>query len=180
MPFLSSDEPPKTSFPKRVARSCDPARNVVFLKTHKTGGSTVFNLMMRYAVENNLVVALPVSPKHFQIGLPSLFQPNMVPILSLFIFLNALISCCSKNRPPVQRQTKTLRIASLCRIIININYTQRLGCSTAAWSMFAPSIKVNELHWIYFTTSCIGFIKPKISVVRLDCPCASVVEAVPK
>lgn len=56
--------------------SCHPARHVVFLKTHKAGSSTVFNILLRYAAEEGLVLALPQSPALYQHYLPMLFDPD--------------------------------------------------------------------------------------------------------
>ncbi|XP_065671296.1 galactose-3-O-sulfotransferase 4 isoform X3 [Hydra vulgaris] len=38
---------------------CTPVNNVIFLKTHKTGSTTVANIMYRYSKSNNLKVVLP-------------------------------------------------------------------------------------------------------------------------
>ena len=39
--------------------SCAPTKSLLFLKTHKTGGSTVSNILYRYADIRNLTVVLP-------------------------------------------------------------------------------------------------------------------------
>ena len=39
--------------------SCKPRHRVMFLKTHKTGSSTITNVLNRYADEHNLTIALP-------------------------------------------------------------------------------------------------------------------------
>ncbi|XP_077512628.1 galactosylceramide sulfotransferase-like [Amblyomma americanum] len=62
--------------------SCEPARYVVFLKTHKAGSSTVFNILLRYAAEEGLVLALPQSPTAFQHSTATHFEPNKVLDLS--------------------------------------------------------------------------------------------------
>ncbi|KAI8494391.1 hypothetical protein Bbelb_276170 [Branchiostoma belcheri] len=46
--------------------------NIVFLKTHKTAGSTVQNILMRYGLEKNLTFALPAAG-HRQHGNPTWF-----------------------------------------------------------------------------------------------------------
>ncbi|XP_065671178.1 galactose-3-O-sulfotransferase 3 isoform X4 [Hydra vulgaris] len=43
----------------RKKRQCTPGENVIFLKTHKTGSTTVANIMYRYSISNRLKVALP-------------------------------------------------------------------------------------------------------------------------
>lgn len=62
--------------------SCRPARHVVFLKTHKAGSSTVFNILVRYAAEEGLVLALPRSPTLFQHYPPLPFDPDKLLDLS--------------------------------------------------------------------------------------------------
>ncbi|KAI1879786.1 hypothetical protein AGOR_G00253010 [Albula goreensis] len=42
-----------------TAAPCSPKRHVMFLKTHKTGGSTVQNMMLRYTDKANLTLAVP-------------------------------------------------------------------------------------------------------------------------
>lgn len=59
--------PRKFTFHK-VPDSCSsPATNVVFLKTHKTGSSTMSNIMLRFADSHNLTVALPLKD-HWELG----------------------------------------------------------------------------------------------------------------
>ncbi|XP_035668585.1 galactosylceramide sulfotransferase-like [Branchiostoma floridae] len=45
---------------------CSAKSNIVFLKTHKTAGSTVQNILMRYGLDNNLSFALPRTGHRFQ------------------------------------------------------------------------------------------------------------------
>ncbi|CAL1546724.1 unnamed protein product, partial [Lymnaea stagnalis] len=42
-----------------VTKTCSPAPNITFVKTHKTGSSTVANILMRYGIVNDLNFALP-------------------------------------------------------------------------------------------------------------------------
>ena len=44
---------------KSWRNSCKTQRNVVFLKTHKTGGTTIQNIILRHAKRNDLMVGLP-------------------------------------------------------------------------------------------------------------------------
>ena len=37
----------------------EPIKNIVFHKTHKTGGTTIQNILFQYAIKNELLVALP-------------------------------------------------------------------------------------------------------------------------
>uniref|UniRef100_UPI00358E03F1 galactose-3-O-sulfotransferase 2-like isoform X2 n=1 Tax=Myxine glutinosa TaxID=7769 RepID=UPI00358E03F1 len=54
---------------------CKPRHHIMFLKTHKTAGSTVLNILYRYGDYWNLSFALPV---HYQFGYPSLFRAMWV------------------------------------------------------------------------------------------------------
>ncbi|XP_078681498.1 galactosylceramide sulfotransferase-like [Branchiostoma floridae x Branchiostoma belcheri] len=47
------------------AMRCSAKMNIVFLKTHKTAGSTVQNILLRYGLEKNLTFALPAAGHRF-------------------------------------------------------------------------------------------------------------------
>ncbi|XP_066922080.1 galactosylceramide sulfotransferase-like [Clytia hemisphaerica] len=49
---------------KPEPKTCKAERNVVFLKTHKTGSSTVINVFQRYSDHHNLEMVLPKLPTH--------------------------------------------------------------------------------------------------------------------
>ncbi|XP_075061891.1 galactose-3-O-sulfotransferase 2-like [Mixophyes fleayi] len=60
-----SDVPSSSS-----SRTCQAKSHIVFLKTHKTAGSTILNLLHRYGDRNDLIFALPFKhqfsyPNHF-------------------------------------------------------------------------------------------------------------------
>ncbi|PFX24941.1 Galactosylceramide sulfotransferase [Stylophora pistillata] len=57
-------------------RSCKPESNILFLKTHKTGSSTITNMLNRYGDKNDLIITLPV--KSFLFQWPSLFRLSFV------------------------------------------------------------------------------------------------------
>lgn len=57
---------------------CYPAKNVVFLKTHKTASSSVQNIFLRYADEKNLTVAVPTNRNEQLFSLLQPFQKEMV------------------------------------------------------------------------------------------------------
>ena len=42
-----------------TCRVCNATKRILFLKTHKTGGSTITNIVNRFADRNNLTFALP-------------------------------------------------------------------------------------------------------------------------
>ncbi|XP_024911123.1 galactose-3-O-sulfotransferase 3-like [Cynoglossus semilaevis] len=62
--------PPQNLLPKHT--------NIVFLKTHKTGSSTMQNLLFRFAERHNLTVALPVEYCGHLFCYPSLFNSKFV------------------------------------------------------------------------------------------------------
>ena len=51
------DEDRQSSIGKK--RKCKPVENVIFLKTHKAGSSTIINIIYRYADHHNKKIALP-------------------------------------------------------------------------------------------------------------------------
>ncbi|XP_006859874.1 PREDICTED: galactose-3-O-sulfotransferase 4 [Chrysochloris asiatica] len=55
--------------------SCPPRQRLVFLKTHKSGSSSVLNLLHRYGDRHGLRFALPT---RYQFGYPRLFQASRV------------------------------------------------------------------------------------------------------
>jgi len=70
-------------------KTCDkPKTDVLFLKTHKTGSSTITNILNRYADKNDLKVLLPEGEKYYTFHWPNKFrlrssvnyfeQPNML------------------------------------------------------------------------------------------------------
>ncbi|XP_077867532.1 galactose-3-O-sulfotransferase 2-like [Saccoglossus kowalevskii] len=54
--------------------NCVPRNNLLMLKTHKSGSSTLQNIILRYADKHNLTVVLP--KKGHQFTYPELFNPN--------------------------------------------------------------------------------------------------------
>lgn len=59
---------------------CEPIKNIVFLKTHKCGSSTVQNILLRYGDDHNLTFALPTYGNY--LGNPRLFNRRMIPSLN--------------------------------------------------------------------------------------------------
>ncbi|XP_064485203.1 galactosylceramide sulfotransferase-like [Ornithodoros turicata] len=55
---------------------CVARKNVVFLKTHKCASSSIFNLLMRRALEKDLLVAVPKKPPYSHMGYPLHFDPE--------------------------------------------------------------------------------------------------------
>merc|ERR1712226_549284 len=55
-----------------------PSLNVAFLKTHKTGSSTMSNIMLRYADTHNLTVGLPLEGKWELGGYPAYIDKRLI------------------------------------------------------------------------------------------------------
>ncbi|XP_047143807.1 galactose-3-O-sulfotransferase 2 isoform X2 [Hydra vulgaris] len=66
----------ETDFATRVNISKKIQSNVIFLKTHKTGSSTITNIMQRYSKSNKLNVALPQCDHRF--CYPEKFDENFL------------------------------------------------------------------------------------------------------
>ncbi len=56
--------------------SCKPVTKIAFAKTHKTGSSTIQNILLRYGVKNDLVFALPANSWMFKLNTP--FNSSLV------------------------------------------------------------------------------------------------------
>jgi len=63
----SGPKRPVSTFRKVGGTCTKTVTNVVFLKTHKTGSSTMSNIMLRFADTHNLTVALPLKG-HWELG----------------------------------------------------------------------------------------------------------------
>ena len=60
-------------------RKCKPVENVVFVKTHKTGSSTILNILQRYSEKHNLSMVLPRLPvTNHMLGWPNRFRSTYV------------------------------------------------------------------------------------------------------
>ncbi|CAH1775890.1 unnamed protein product [Owenia fusiformis] len=53
-------------------------KNIFFLKLHKTASSTIQNIFMRYADNNNLNIALPVGVNNNLLGYPRTFSTDFI------------------------------------------------------------------------------------------------------
>jgi len=56
-------------------RTCTRKKNILFLKTHKTGGSTITNILNRYGESHQLTFVLPKLGEN-RLGWPWFFQPS--------------------------------------------------------------------------------------------------------
>lgn len=55
-----------------------PSKHVAFLKTHKTGSSTMSNIMLRFADTHNLTVGLPLEGKWELGGYPAYIDQHLI------------------------------------------------------------------------------------------------------
>ena len=67
---------PSTHFPD--CQAAGKSHNVAFLKTHKTGSSTMSNIMLRYADRHNLTVGLPLEGKWELGGYPAYIDKRLI------------------------------------------------------------------------------------------------------
>ena len=65
-----------SSHPKHFKSQCHPKNHIMFLKTHKTGSSSVQNIFLRYGDDHNLFFALP-KPDNY-IGHPTRFNRRLL------------------------------------------------------------------------------------------------------
>lgn len=95
-----------------------PKQNYLFLKTHKTGSSTLQNILARYAYNHERFVGLPSSGNlfHYMSGTP--FSKKFIKPVPPNRKLNALIHHMRFNYPQVMR---------LDMIIIELQYTVDLS-----------------------------------------------------
>ena len=90
---LSDGEVSSTHLP-----NCQPVNNILFLKTHKTGSSTMTNILNRYGDYGDLLFALPSNPKKYDFQWPQPFRLNM---LSLKGTSNILCNHARYNKAPM-------------------------------------------------------------------------------
>ena len=68
---------------KTVENSCIPTKKLIFAKTHKTGSTTLQNIIFRFGEKNKLMFVLPKYDSHrfnleshFEIQMAELFTEN--------------------------------------------------------------------------------------------------------
>lgn len=59
-------------------KTCKPEENIVFAKTHKTGGTTITNMLLRHAEKQQLNVGLPVEYHWELAGYPANFDSRLI------------------------------------------------------------------------------------------------------
>lgn len=70
--------PAQDSQPNMEVVCNGPSTNVAFLKTHKTGSSTMSNIMLRFADTHNLTVGLPLEGKWELGGYPAYIDKELI------------------------------------------------------------------------------------------------------
>ena len=95
--------------------NCKPVNNILFLKTHKTGSSTMTNILNRYGDNRNLLFALPSNPKIYDFDWPRPFRLKYM--LSLNRKPNILCNHARYDRAPMNWlfPKKTTRYITMLR-----------------------------------------------------------------
>lgn len=65
----------------KLQLQCKPANNILFLKTHKTGSSTVTNILNRYGDTRSLIFAMPATKKSYSFYWPLSFSLRFTQVL---------------------------------------------------------------------------------------------------
>ncbi|XP_006813692.1 galactosylceramide sulfotransferase-like [Saccoglossus kowalevskii] len=79
---------------------CNPTKKVIFIKTHKTGSSTIASILQRYVYTKNLTMALPKASHFF--SLKYLFKQYMVTKKSNNRTYDMLTNHARYNRPELE------------------------------------------------------------------------------
>merc|ERR1719233_2565671 len=76
---------------KTVKKSCIPTKKLIFAKTHKTGSTTLQNIVFRFGEKNKLIFVLPKIKSHrfslkshFTIQMAELFSQNENVVFDIF------------------------------------------------------------------------------------------------
>ena len=125
-------------FQNSSEKQCKPVKNVIFLKTHKTGSSTIINIMQRFAHRNNLTVALPAQ-NHF-LGWPNTFQESYVFEHTKDKTYNII---CNHARFHRERMLKVMQ-SNETKIVTVIRDPLYQFESTAVYLNFASLFKLNR------------------------------------
>ena len=75
-PKITNDEAASGSGEINKKEQCKPKKKIVFLKTHKTGSSTITNILNRYADWHNLTMLLPSGEGYYSFDWPNKFRLN--------------------------------------------------------------------------------------------------------
>ena len=92
--------------------TCEPIKGIVFLKTHKTGSSTMTNIIMRHADKYNRTIGLPLQDKWELGGYPSKIDKRLIqPKLDQYEVLSHHFRLDLPNMPNIVKPgTKAITI----------------------------------------------------------------------
>ena len=76
----------RISTEKPIVHCQEPVKHLVFLKVHKTGSSTLLNIVYRYGFDHKLIFALPKSSNYFNHVSNEFNASRIVPIPNSFHF----------------------------------------------------------------------------------------------
>lgn len=98
--------------PESSTPTCEPIKGIVFLKTHKTGSSTMTNIIMRHADKYNRTIGLPLQDKWELGGYPSKIDKRLIqPKLDQYEVLSHHFRLDLPNMPNIVKPgTKTITI----------------------------------------------------------------------
>ena len=93
-------------------QTCEPIKGIVFLKTHKTGSSTMTNIIMRHADKYNRTIGLPLQDKWELGGYPSKIDKRLIqPPLDSYEVLSHHFRLDLPNMPNIVKPgTKAITI----------------------------------------------------------------------
>ena len=139
--LLSDDTPPPP---------CKPVNNILFLKTHKTGSSTVTNILNRYGDTRDLMFALPISRSLYSFFWPRPFQLRFTQAFGRAP--NILCNHARYNKVPMnwlfpKTTTRYITILSLSLtffILINVSLDRKTRSSHCKRFFKMPRIILNK------------------------------------
>ena len=81
--------------------TCSPVEHILFLKTHKTGGSTITNILNRFGESRNISFALPFQENFYTFLWPTRFRMTYVAPLYGMTDYHILCNHARYNRRPM-------------------------------------------------------------------------------
>uniref|UniRef100_H2Z1W9 Galactosylceramide sulfotransferase n=1 Tax=Ciona savignyi TaxID=51511 RepID=H2Z1W9_CIOSA len=87
--------------------TCEPQKKIMFMKTHKTAGTSVMNIIERFAWRNNLTIALPNGGNADQFNYPNMFDAKRM-VYPLLPWEREFDVICHHMRFNMKETNKTL------------------------------------------------------------------------
>ena len=109
---------------------CKPINNIVFLKTHKTGSSSIQNILMRFGDSNDLTFALPKKANYYRYPEPfnrKLFNLSYLYTMGEFSMRDAIQQFLNKSH--IKGSIQALQIEDVWEEIMGktvARYTDKL------------------------------------------------------